>query len=276
MKWADYEKGGGDNSMSILGWNSRSATSPTNEMAIRKYLSEYSPDVILLNENGPLEKKHLYGVAYKCITLSLKTAVIFNEKYSVHKTLPLWKNEFNTIVKLNSDKKSILLYSFYKSHQVEENDLIDQLLYRLGAIKDRYIDFSLILYGDFNMDRKKFKRMVEDRLPMGYVCHYSEDETDSTRAEMRMGVLIESYIDYMITYACVTGQLQVIDPIGHSDHKTLMLLIDKHKSLMVPYIRKFCTNIMTKIRNDGAKNHEGFVNAILSYDPLSGLLSHIR
>jgi hypothetical protein len=82
------------------------------EMAIRKYLSEYLPYIILLNENGPLEKKHLYGGAYKCIILSLKTAVIFNEKYSVHKTLPLWNNEFNTIVKLNSDNKSILLCFF--------------------------------------------------------------------------------------------------------------------------------------------------------------------
>jgi hypothetical protein len=275
MKWSDIGKEGGFNSLTILGWNSRSAVSPENEMAMRKYIAEKVPDIILLNENGPIENKHLRGLSYKCFRNSLKTGVVFNDKFSVHKTLPLWNNELNMIMKMNSEGKSILLYSFYKSHRLEENDQIDQLIYRLGAIKVRYGELSLLLYGDFNLSRDKFKTKVEDRLPGGYRCHYLRGVEESTRSEERQGELVESYLDYMITYGCVTSEVEILDPIGHSDHKTLRLLVDKEKSLLKPYIRRVCTNVMTKIRNDGLKNHEGLVRAILSHDPLSSLLHHI-
>lgn len=276
MKWTDIPKEGGSNSMSVLGWNSRSVVSPVNSVLFKKYITEKTPDIVLLNENGSLEKKFLVGTGYKSVSVGNWTAVVYNDKYNVHTALPLWNNEFNTIVKLNSEGRSAFLYSFYKSHRLDEEDQLDQLLYRLSAIKDRYSDLSLILYGDFNMGREAFKRKVENRLPDGYVAHYSEERDAVTRKEMKLGRPVTSYLDYFITFGCVTGRVEIMEAIGRSDHMTLKLLVDKGKSLLKPTIRKICTNVTTKVRVDWEKNHGDFVGAILSYDPLGGVIEHIR
>jgi hypothetical protein len=243
---------------------------------IGKYLTEEKPDVLLLNENNALTDKTLVGTGYKCIANSTRTAVIFNDKYHVHVALPLWNNELNTIVKLNAEGKSVFLYSFYKSHSEDEDVQISQLLYRLSAMSERYTNMSMILYGDFNMNRDVFHKKVETKLPFGYLAHYSKDGEAVTRKEMRLDKLVLSYLDYMITYGCNTPTLSILEPIGHSDHLTLKLVVNRGNSLLKPVIRKYCTSPMARIRADWKLNHEDFIKAILSYNPLGGVLSHIE
>ena len=80
-----------------------------------------------------------------------------------------------------------------------------------------------------NMDRDKFKEQIEKSLGSKYNYHYSKLTNSITRMRVLDNRTEMSYLDYFITANIVGIKLEIMSPIGQSDHFPIQIKFETNQ-----------------------------------------------
>jgi hypothetical protein len=226
------------------GMNARSAATPENMYLLKRHLtSNDAPTFLLMNECGTLGNKYKDIKTHSLITNGDRVAIIYDNKYKVNRILSEMNDDHNLIcnVGTKNKSKSVILYSVYLAPGNDHKDLLKRFLYNIKVLKDRYDNPSIMVYGDFNLDREKFKSKIEDVLkPYGFKCHYDKEPNKFTRFEKVKGEdkTRTSYLDYFITFNVDTESFTICEEILKSDHLPLRAKIKEVKGSEKLFLKK--------------------------------------
>ena len=241
--------------MSWIGWNCRTASAKMNHTLIENYL-ENNPDIvgISLNESGKIkDKKTKFGTGYSAKTSGSKTALIHKNEHTMTPMLPEMNDELNQIYRMRTEKGHIIIFNTYIQPDERKNANIDAFILRAKTIAHKYVNPSVLIFGDFNLGIADFKKKIEDKLKLfNYKCHYSKAEGAFTRIRKTLNGIEHSYLDYMITLNLEDTEMEIIKPPGHSDHLAIKMVFSNY-STGPPTIRKELSINYGKIKEDAEK-----------------------
>ena len=262
------------NYIKIYGANVRKLTNENNIYLVN-FIDQIKPDFLLLNECSFGNSKFKIN-GYKMIGEGGKTCIIHKEEYGVHVMLHYLNDNWNLICKVNCSGKNLILYSAYLSPDERHNTRIEETLHRLEIIKNRYTDMKLILFGDFNMNRKDFKNKVEKHVnKLGYIGHFEKGEHCFTRYQMVEGKMKWAYIDYMITHGIENVKMTIKNNFVNSDHMSLEMIIDKDELKELQHNKEIVDPIvMVRKKSEGIA--ELLREAIMSESPMKQILQLIN
>ena len=232
------------NKLNVVGWNSVSLASDHNHYLMKNYLNEKKPHFVLLNECGDMSKRRWSDMTdYGFYHNGTEVGFIYSKQFMVHKMIDEYNDNYNLVCKVNcnykEEEKAIIMYSCYIPPHSDHAAKVRQLVDRLIMLRERYSKFSLILYGDLNMDRKNFQEKIMDRIsPLGYKGHFHTGNMAYTRRQKKGETTEFSYLDYFITFNIPDAVFNISEPIGRSDHLTLNLAVETEKALNHLCIRK--------------------------------------
>ena len=91
-------------------------------------------------------------------------------------------------------------------------------------LKKMYKEPSIILFGDLNIKREKFKKVIEENIsPYGFNCWYKKEKEEYTRCSTNKEniVISKSYLDCFITYGVEVKYFDIKKEMEFTDHKGL-------------------------------------------------------
>ncbi len=221
------------NGISIIGWNCVAVGSPHNLFMINKYLEECSPDFILLNEVGNYEKNNLkIHEKYDIIIKNRYIGIIHKRKFKITKICTNLLDDFVLITRVQKENNNesliiIVIYNSPNKYNIIRNRNLPNII---RLIIEKYKNPSFVLYGDLNIDRIKFKSIIEENLKCfkGVNFVYKNGTYEITRSRVDSSNNISfSYLDYIITYNMKTLYFDLEKPPGFSDHICLHLVVDE-------------------------------------------------
>lgn len=244
-------------SLRIFGWNSRSARTKINRVLLNKFLDSEKPDFLLLNECNDLSKiRLLKGDKYKLISSGTRTGMIYNTTFGVNVVLKDLNDELNQIVRVNSETGDLFIYNLYIPPDERKFTQLNAFLARVLAITHRYVNPKIIIFGDFNMGRDELEKKVMTKIRMlNARAHYDPNPGSFTRIQKNIDKIDSSYLDYFITVNIDNPELQILKPIGRSDHLTLKLECSQ-ENLGKPKIRKQIVYNFAQAKKDAAEIKE--------------------
>jgi len=117
----------------------------------------------------------------------------------------------------------------------EYNYRLQELIQRLKLLRYKYNKLTLVLFGDFNMNRDVIENKLSKEIEiLGYKIWYSRNKNEYTREQEVNGKIKKSYLDYMITYGIDNLCFIILDKLVITDHRGLSIefLDDKKKNLI--------------------------------------------
>ncbi len=194
-----------------------------NAYQLTKFLAEEKPEVVLINECGKY-KKNIERVEeeYEIIQNGTKICAIVRREVAANQIARSSWNEFAMALKLTTNKKSVIVVNTYRPPgNVLAFDLIRSLIMELD---DMYRDTPIVVFKDLNVKRDAVTRkvMLENR---GFKAIFETHPDAYTRKEEVLQILKKSYLDYFLTKNLRDTKLELCEPIGNSDHRTLKLIV---------------------------------------------------
>jgi hypothetical protein len=236
-------RAGGVKPISIYGWNARSLFKEENIYYVSEFLTSMKPDILMVNESGEYkERLERLNKLYKLHHSSNTICVLHKKNINV---TPIWRESWDSvymILKVSLENKSLLLVNCYRSPSYPEytNRIISLLL----GLNKKYEDTPIVLFGDLNYRREQIDKVFKKILDVGFKFIFSNDPEDFTffRDDCK------SYLDYFVTKGIKDYVFEIIEPIGHSDHKTVLLNITQ-EDLKIKRIFNFIYSF-TKVKLD--------------------------
>ena len=220
----NYKKRNSPNEFSIHGWNARSAASLANVYFISAFLIQNNPDFLLINESG----KHNDKVCKNCpdygsFNSNNSLTILYNRSISVTPILKnLWDDIFMT-VKITCDKKSMVIVNVYRPPN--DDDATERLATKISHLDDRYQSAKIVVFGDLNYKRNEVHKAFKSLSDRKFTILYEEDVDTFTRSQQTINGLQKSYLDYFLVKNVQNYSMKIQDPIGHSDHKSLLIKV---------------------------------------------------
>ena len=219
--------------INIIGWNCVAIGSSHNLFLVNNYLEIHSPDLILLNEVGSYDENSIkIHEKYDIIIHSKNIGLIHKRKYKITKICSNLIDKNTLITKIQKEKEDnsliiIVVYNPPNKFNVIKNRNIPNII---KFIIEKYKNCSFILYGDLNINRSKFKELIETNLSgvknINFLYKTGTFEITRSRADISNNIRY-SYLDYMISYNIKTLYFDLDKPPGFSDHIALYLVIDE-------------------------------------------------
>ena len=180
------------------------------------------PDFILINESGKDNGKICkncpdYGSYYS----NDRLAIFYNKSISV---TPIMRDTWDSIfmaVKISLTGKSMVLANVYRPPG--DDDAADRLVTKLLLLDDRYRNTKIIIFGDINYKRHEIQESLRKIEEKGFKILYDKDPDSFTRSQQTIKGLQQSYLDYIMVKNVNNFTMRICDPIGRSDHKSLMI-----------------------------------------------------
>ena len=234
---------------------------------VKLFVKEKTPAFIQFNEVGDVKRKYNYLGSHRMITNSDRVGLLYSVEYAVNKILPEMNDNYNLICKCDSAAGSTVIYTAYVPPGEHHNSIMRGLLHRLKVIAEKYAEFSMVLFADLNIPRGEAKQLLSEELKAyGYRIHMNDGDFTYTRTQANS----ESYLDYFITRNVEVYSLDILKPIGKSDHMTLKLGIANWQAKFKP--RRELRMNFQKVKED-AKYISGLL--VNTTDP-SALIETIR
>jgi len=204
----------------IFGWNARKAFKPENVYFIEKFLTENSPDFLLINDSGKYKERICKAVPLYGAYHSSDSLICFYKK-NISVT-PIWKedwDEVTMILKVTLKKQSLILINAYRRPDDFEATL--KLTNTILSMDERYLNTPIITFGDFNYKRKQINKVFESLTIRNFKFIHSNNPHHYTRSQMCKDKLQVSYLDYFLIKNVSDFKFKIREAIGNSDHRCL-------------------------------------------------------
>jgi hypothetical protein len=210
---------------SIYGWNARSAATEENIYFISAFLTQTKPDFLLINESGKYNNRICKNCPeYKSYHSKNRLTLFYDTSISVTPILQdTWDDTF-LVVKATMCGKSMILINVYRPPHDE--DATERITTKISLVDKRYRSTSIIVFGDLNYRRGDVNKAFKELEQRGFVIIYDINPESFTRSQLVLGNLKKSYLDYFMIKEVKNQKMRICDPIGRSDHKSLVININ--------------------------------------------------
>ena len=155
-----------------------------SQECIKEFLKDKDVDMLLLNECY-FNEKHVFKYAnYKSIfTANKEVGIIYKKELQVDKISNSFNDDYNLVCRVNTQKGSFIIYITYNPPNDGHVDKRKKIIDNLREINKKYSDLKLILFGDLNCDREKFKKNYISPLKLEeFKGIFKEEEEEYTRS----------------------------------------------------------------------------------------------
>jgi exonuclease III len=238
--------------LKIIAQNITSINNRLNEYSLSKAVSLYEPEIILLNEfNRKLDFKMKKFMNVFSVEHTDLVAVMVRSDLAYVKLEDLCDKE-NIFLKVKtSEGKTLVVASVYR-HPHEENIFWKKLELRLLDVMNKFQDPTIILYGDFNIDKETIKIFCS-QLPDLFPVFNPNEDVYTRKRDLENGKKERSYLDYFIVKNLRNVKLDIVDIDSSSDH--LALFMDVELPAGARLIKKWKNMLNLKKVKESAENN---------------------